>query len=133
MRLRIRTARPVAQAIRARRDPHLPAFHQALHGRAHLGRRPHQPLLHPRHPPRRKAGFVLPLLLGLCGLQSFLTMQSTPPPPIEGKKGSALVIALALMLALLPSALVLGMFALYTGRNVPTLVLVAEAVFSLAC
>ncbi len=50
----------------ALRTPHsplgLPPFHQALHGRVDVGRRPHRPLLHARHPPGWEAGFVLPIL-----------------------------------------------------------------------
>ena len=45
----------------------LPHHGEAVHGRMDLGPGPHRPLLHPRHPARREAGFVLPLLLGICG------------------------------------------------------------------
>jgi hypothetical protein len=51
----------------------------------------------------------------------------------RGKPLSALMIALALVVALLPSVLVYAMFAFFKGRNVPTLVLLAECLFSLGC
>ena len=60
-------------------------------------------------------------------------MKNESSPPIESRPVSALRVVFALAVAFLPSALVFGMFALFKGRNVPTLVLITESLFCLAC
>jgi hypothetical protein len=52
---------------------------------------------------------------------------------LGGKSLSAFRIALALVIAFLPAVLICLMFTTFRGRNVPTLVIVAEGLFSLAC
>ena len=62
VRLREPAAGRAAAQVRAQGIRHLPPFHQALHGCLDVGPGPDRPLLHPRHPARRPARFLLPLL-----------------------------------------------------------------------
>jgi hypothetical protein len=60
-------------------------------------------------------------------------MRTQPTEPTENNETSVTKIILALSSALLPSVFVIGMFAFFKGRNVPSVVLVGECILCLAC